>query len=851
MNLTHIYFNILTGTLLPIGFQDILAGEFMPLHQKHERGNVTHKKVKERHLPRRISPAFDTLEAMIMDDEYASHSRDYPRNTTCSFVGLRKPHVASRVSEDPQEQKCRLRFETPEECKEGIKYYGEPGNIKELKCDVSKAIEICRIERLNNTGNFDVFCDSRHCKGEDLHLGLLGSQTGMVDNWTVISDAKRLGQYLHDHISSSKFGASFALLKCEKSLVFQVLTLPKILERSTMSQRHKNINFNIIVEDSVSRRHFFRTLSQTASTMRNIIYKKSIPATVLEFEKVQSYDTTTKRNIQRLFSGTKYLRPNERDIIGIEDFFSLLKEFGYSTLFQEDNCWYDNWGTLLDLSYRTGHVKDQKERDKIWKEFVDLLEKTKRSDSVDDFGVTFLTCSVYAYLHTSNIFSARDFPNICFAGEHFSSFLLNYAKEYMMFNDNAAKPFLAYTHVITSHERSGRRIVNDDITLSKLLRQAAYMHNTVTILISDHGAKSTKFSSHTTQGRHEVFRPLLFMIIPHVVCDKLGPEAMNALVANQKRLIGIQDLGEALRAYLKPNTPELRGLFLPISLNRTCEQLDLDSDVLCLCDKMDKSISSKSRVLKWAAEFALGVLNNMIQDQFIAGLKTKRSGEIKSNFYGYGACQRYTGHEIGLARHQVAGQQEILAFTLFVQPFDRKTKEVFNVMVSFPVNQDEGISLDKFTRASSFNEYEQCADKNVNPKICTCRRSLKKTFKWRKRFIKNAASQHSFSLAPTGLVLDHPCLTIISRNKQNSLPSGRKQNAISTYEAFNACSYVTYNLTIDIKKFKRSRVSRKLPDTVTLFPRTMTFLITVKNAWRYGVFVPRFSFVKRTLSGRN
>ncbi len=114
---------------------------------------------------------------------------------------------------------------------------------------------------------------------------------------------------------------------------FSSLTLPKILQRSTTPHGHTKINFNIIVEDSLSRRHFYRTLSKTASTMRNIIYNKSIPATVLEFDKVQSYDTTTRANLRRLFSGTKYLG-HTHDVIGIEDFFSMLKQFGYSTLFQ-------------------------------------------------------------------------------------------------------------------------------------------------------------------------------------------------------------------------------------------------------------------------------------------------------------------------------------------------------------------------------------------------------------------------------------------------------------------------------------------------------------------------------------
>jgi hypothetical protein len=815
------------------------SSEFTLFHHKH--GDHTGKKVKVLQSHYNVSPALNTFEAMIQEDERGSHSRDFPTAATCPYVGLRKPPTTSSFPTDAQQPECRLKLHTSEDCKESMEYHGKPGDITEVKCDNSRAVEMCRIVRSNNSKEIDLVCDFKHCEGEPISVGLLGSQTGVVDNWTAIWDINNLRQYLNDHVSSSKFGSSFALLKCEHRHIFQVLILPKNL-RSMMSRQHQKINFNIIVEDSLSRRHFYRTLSKTALTMRNIIYNKSVPATVLEFEKVQSYDTTTRINLQRLFSG-KHSHPNT-DFIGIEDFFTHFKEFGYSTLFQEDSCWYDKWGSLLDLRYRTGRIKDGETRDKVWKEFVDLMKRTNRSDAIDDFGVTFLTCTVYAYLRVTNVYNPRHFPNVCFAGQHFTSFLLNYAKEYMMLNDNAVKPFLAYTHVITSHERSGHRVVNDDIALAKLLQQAAYMENTLTIFISDHGAKTTKFSSYTTQGRREVFQPLIFMIMPHAVSNKLGSKVMNALVANQKRLVGIQDLGDALRAYLNPIAPEQRGLFRFVSLNRTCEHLDLNSDVLCLCDKMDKSASNESFVVKWAAEFALGSLNNMVQDQFITDQKQKTS---KSYFHGYGACQRYIGVEIGLVRHVVADEMEILTFTLYVQPFDRKTKEAFDVKVSFPVTKQGGMSLDKFTRTTSFNEYEACADTNVNPKLCTCRSGKRKNLKWQNRFMKIASSQRSFSLAPHGLVLDHPCLVIFSRNHQIQLPGGRMQNAISTYEAFNACSSVTYELTIDIKKAKDSRMSRKLPHTVTIFPRTMTFLVTVKNFWKYGVFIPRFSFVKRTL----
>ncbi|XP_046852474.1 uncharacterized protein LOC124445762 isoform X1 [Xenia sp. Carnegie-2017] len=369
----------------------------------------------------------------------------------------------------------------------------------------------------------------------------------------MIADTNHLKKLLREHIFTSKFGSSFALLQCRKMGLYQVLALPKTLQSrpSLKSKRRKiKMNFNIIVEDSLSRAHFFRALWKSASTLRNIVYNNSIPATVLDFEMFQAHDNGTGKNVQRLFSGKKHWEKKE-DRIGVGDFFTFLKIHGYTTVFQEDNCWYDKWGSLLDLR-RRDRVKDHEERNLLWRDFVQLLKRTNVSKAIDDFGVTFLACSAYAYLQATNIYNSRRFPNACFAGQHISSLFLNYVEHFMTLNDNAATPYFSYTHVSTSHEPIGRRIANDDVTLSKLLHKAAFLKNTLTIFLSNHGSKSTEFASYSTQGKREIFRPFMFLIIPHKVGRNFDAEILNALVVNQKRLVGLQDLGEALKAYVSP-----------------------------------------------------------------------------------------------------------------------------------------------------------------------------------------------------------------------------------------------------------------------------------------------------------
>ncbi|CAB3984816.1 Sodium potassium calcium exchanger 5 [Paramuricea clavata] len=843
-----------------------------------------------------VFPTFETYEEMLQDDTHASKNRKFPVYSACTRQGLRKP-LARSMSKKSKVPKCRGRQLTPGDCTDVVKYFGEYGSVKAGQCDTNNAIKICTVSE----EEIQVSCDASPCKHKRISLGLFSHTIGKIE-WQLVRDINRLSVLLENRIMSSEFGRGFALLKCEDGQGIQVLTFPKRLDRmeAVQKQGKRRFNINIVLEDSLSRAHFYRTLLKTSSTFRDIIYNQSIPSTLLEFEKVQSYASSTYSNLQRLFISQKYwnskthcgyrikefLANNTKYCTyGVEEMFSRYKKAGYSTLLQEDNCWYDDWGSFLDPRKGLARVKNEKSRLSRWKDFVQIVKKSGRGQKVDDYGMSILTCDVYKNYKVTNPFSSRAVPNICFAGRHYGSFFLEYVKKYTELNDIAAQPFIAYTHLLTSHETNGRRIVNDDESLADLFYHAAHLRNTVTIFTSDHGAKATDFAAYTTQGRQEVFQPLLFIIIPHEVSKSLGPEAMNALVVNQNRLVGLEDLHHSLVSILdmdpniwathKEDHPEnwdlhpgsdkkkwvlhadphrdvnvgvtptrLRGLFKPVPLDRTCEQMKLRSDVLCLCEGMDKSVSNDSETVQWAAEFALGTLNNRIQKQYTTALRSKPEG-LASGFYGYGACQRYTGTGIMRARHTVAGLEQKLFFSLLAKPFIRKTEEIFDVQVSFAMkDKANGITLNDMIRVSPYNKYEKCTDKGVDPKLCACHADRRNNTLWRNELYLKTTTQENFKLKPRTQILDQPCLAIISRVRRNNIGAGRWQNAIETYEAVNACPDVTYKLTISFKKARKTQISLKYPKSVTLLPRTVTFLLTAKNEWKYGTFIPRFKFEK-------
>ena len=821
---------------------------------------------------------------MVEDDTHVSTSRSYPRNSICPYQGLRKP-VATNAFTQAQNSKCHRKSLTPSDCAEMVQYFGQYGSIKSGQCDTNNAVKICTVsgKKTDKIEDIQISCDVGPCNGKKVSLGLFSNTIGKI-KWRVVEDINRVSKLIKHHIVSSALAFGFALLKCGKCI--QIFIFPKILKQSKSSQnqgKKRPFNINIVVEDSLSRTHFYRTLLKTASAFREIIYNQSVPSTVLEFDKVQGHASTTYTVLQRLFTGEKYMTSKTNCEYGVEKFlandtkysctygfeemFNRYKRAGYSTLFQEDNCWFDVWGSFMEPRKRLSPVKNESTRLGRWKDFLKLVEKSGRGEAVDDYGISLLSCDIYQRYNATNPYSSKALPNVCFAGQHFSSLFLKYVKKYTEFNDMSAQPFIAYTHLLTSHDTDGKRIVNDDESLADLFHHAAHLRNTVTIFASDHGAKATRFAAYTTQGRQEVFQPLLFMIIPHEVTKLLGPDVMNALVVNQNRLVGFEDLYYSLVSILDNNSKistsntdtnklhkefntgllptRLRGLFKPISLNRTCDQIKLSSDVLCLCDGMDKSIPSSSETVQWAAEFALGTLNNRIQKQYTTALKSKPEGVHASSFYGYGACQRYIGMRIIRARHVVAGFKEKLFFSLLLKPYDRKTVEIFDVEVSFAMKQNaNGITLNNLIRVSPFNEYEKCADESVDPRLCACDADQQNNTQWRNELFSKAASQENFKLKSDTQIIDEPCLRIVSRVREHNVGGGKRQNVIETYEAVNECPDVTYKLSMYFEKMRSTRISLRHPSSVMLLPRTVTFLLTANNLWKFGNFVPTFKLKK-------
>ena len=244
---------------------------------------------------------------------------------------------------------------------------------------------------------------------------------------------------------------------------------------------------------------------------------------------------------------------------------------------------------------------------------------------MDKYGLTHFSCQVCLKYGKTNIYEDPD--KVCLNGKFFSSYFLDYIAslyEEIQHNDDAA-PMISYTHFNIGHVGfGGDRIRNIDSSLAEFLTRMAYNPYTVTVLLSDHGHTRTRFAK-TFEGRLELYDPLLFTVLPYYATKLLGRDRVAALVENQERLFTTADIYQALMSLHDPlksesRDPKVAGIFAILPGNRSCADLPLMPLTRCKCEGWDEEVATDNLPKhKWLAEFALGQLNNAIQEQYMKG----------------------------------------------------------------------------------------------------------------------------------------------------------------------------------------------------------------------------------------
>ena len=722
---------------------------------------------------------------------------------------------------------CRLPVARKEAC-------SFPAN---KSCNTSQ-VNLCRMEKTPR-GYPKVECHTTSCGSADIiSVGFIDPRDGSL-SWRHFSFLQDVEKALNNYIQSAPAidYFPFAFLRCDEfwnpTAKTQLFLLPPrgaTAEKSRDKFHVNAINVNIMLIDSVSRPHFFRSLPQTVNAFRSINANTS--ALVLDFELFHSIKHRTYENINALFSG---------ELLDIDPFadpapvkadvmFNKFKSLGYQTMWQEDLCWTYEWGLVRDLKVMNQSLPLKE----IWHNLTSALKK----NSIDFTGITHSSCEVYKTFGASEPFHGPS--NICYGGNHyhhlFLNFLENFLQEVNMNSDK--KPLFSFSMLNVGHEESGLRIQTFDEGLANFVQNLSTDPNTLSIILSDHGNTYGAFPT-TVQGRFEVFQPHLYIIIPNHVQNLLGKKRVLTLKQNQQRLVSIIDLHHTLMAVASDigskGLQQHLGLFEPISRNRSCEDLQLPSSSLCICQGWDTKVHANS-FHSIIAEFVLGQLNENIQTQFLQNIQTKRPVS------GFGACERLKGERVDNVREKRNGETLTVSLDIYVQ-----SEELFFATVQVIT---EGVlikmKLVQYTRFSAYGIYQSCADKGVDIRLCVCGQGTTEHYSTTQTYLKSASRatfattrkpstpkwQHYGSVFDSVTRADKMhknCLFILLREHKSGV----------VMEAANSCSFVTYSIEVHLL-LSNMQGSERTPIRKELGAGAIHFLIalipldaSINWSWKY------------------
>ena len=732
---------------------------------------------------------------------------------------------------------CRLPVVRKEACSFAKSIFTmNPAN---QSCNTSQ-VNLCRMEKTPR-GSPKVECHTTSCGSSDIiSVGFIYPRDGSLSwrHFSFLQDVeKALNKYIQSAPAIDYF--PFAFLRCDEfwnpTAKTQLFLLPPrgaTADKSRDKFHVKAINVNIMLIDSVSRPHFFRSLPQTVKAFRSINANTS--ALVLDFELFHGIKHRTFENINALFSGElldidQFVNPVP---VKADVMFNKFKSLGYQTMWQEDLCWTYEWGLVRDFKVMNQSLPLKE----IWHNLTSTLKK----NSIDFTGITHSSCEVFKNFGVPEPFHGPS--TICYGGKHYHHLFLNFLENFLqeVNMDSDKKPLFSFSMLNVGHEESGLRIQTFDEGLANFVENLGTDPNTLSIILSDHGNTYGAFPA-TMEGRFEVFQPHLFIIIPNRVQNLLGKNRVLTLQQNQKRLVSIIDLHYTLMAVASDigskGLQQHLGLFEPISRKRSCEDLQLLSSSICICQGWYTKVQANS-FHYIIAEIVLGQLNGKIQTQFLENIQTKRPVS------GFGSCERLKGERFDNVREKRNGEILTVSLDMYVQRQELFSATVQVIMESVLIK----IKLVQYTRFSEYGIYQSCADKGVDLRLCICGQRKTKHYSTTQTYLKSV-SRETFATTkepPTpkwqhyGSVFDS--VTIADEMHKNCLfILLREHKSGVVMEAANSCSFVTYTIEVHFS-LSNMQVSERTPVCKEVGPGAIHFLIAVipldpgiNWSWKYTV----------------
>lgn len=792
--------------------------------------NSSHVATKVLPTPQETAPFKGYVLEKAMESIPFDERKTFPKELPCPRLSLR--HLKHATVSNTT---CRHHKPKTKDCTQANKAYKRRTKLR--KCKGDKPIQDLCVFRERWRSSSDMMinarCDLSPCGEHPVHLIPIDNDFGILasmEKWLEFSSAETLENYLPGFVAKhSIFGLQFCYLRCRKPrakvFIKQILSFPPIMGNVTSSYSDDLINFNFINLKSVSRSHFYRSLPKTIQTMRRIVRNThNNNATVLDYEMLQSTAPDSYHSIKGFLSGMDGLENEEKHEYGISWFYGSLKSKGYYTVLQDDSCWYDEWGTIFsNYVYQNKTPNTLVQFAQQWDYFNDLI----RSSNVDDMGLSNTACDVYKQYKSTNQLKEK---TVCFSGKPYTDYFLNYTTNLLEVNreSHRKRPIFSFTNLGVGNEISGTRIRQIDDSLAHYVKVLAQDDDTLTVIFSDHGPKSTKHSLYSMEGRKEMYDSVLFVILPKKVAEKLQFHKTHALITNQDRLVTTVDLHDAVLhsiGAVPTYNPESQGIFSEIPKDRDCTDLIMKPTAICKCEHWYRIYPDNHVPFTWLAELGLGEINNAIQEENLSA----------NNDAGFAKCQRLVGHSFRKIRYRKEENQQVVTMDIFVKP----QMEIFEVQVKYPVNPlgntRDSIEVSALRRVSSFSIYKECKDKDVPLDLCICKVTHHSNdWKWievqsKHDMLQVIARGKSFGSKLSIKNLHGNCLLLLRR---------KHDERTEVYEIANICKDKTYHIRLAGRSKTRSITSRNLPLSKILQPFTVHFLFSVYHLQKpYGFYV--------------
>ena len=827
---------------------------------KSAEGNVSSETSSKRTLEA-IKPASNKRDNQKEVEKLLGHTSSdeyFPVDTICPYLGLRKEPYIRLTNSLPKNHYCDLRQPSVEECQKATRDYEVESPA--LRCEEPTEKDLCTITdkyRSNTNAQVKVRCDIRRC-GNPVYVVSLDPETGQLEeqgNWQKFTSITEIeGKLPSAIIRDSQSGFNFCLVQCVRNntsqLIRTVLSFPPVLGVTNSHDRKPvNLDINVMVLNSVSRAHFYRSLPETVATIRNVVYDNSIMASALDFEFLQSPGPAMAPDLRIHLSRKNGETPTQNSEISA--LLAELKKLGYHNILQTDQCWYDKEPITTELQSKMETEGATEEFRKQWTYVQSMAMK-----HADDTGMTYLACEVKTKYSLPNQLDGNRSKASCINGRYLFNFIFDHIEKTRQAKrvSKTTTPYFFYTYLTLSRDKLGAGIKQIDKQLSTFLNNMALDENSVTVVTSDHGPTTTKYSLDSVEGRYEIYDPILFIIIPKGVALKLGKQVMEALVKNQHRLVSLSDLRNTLVSMANLEQRHLasradRGLLAEIPENRTCKDIGVDVGALCKCRGWETWFPDNDPRFTWVAEFALGELNNKLQDS----TKTlKFSNKINDR------CERLVGYAFEKIHNSKKSTPFVLSLDLIAHP----GRQVFETHVQLPTHflsearetlspsqvKEDSIKIIRFRRAGHSQGFITLAESGV---AFDCLKDVhelqnntrkKRDFlaadgKYNEDILKMAHHSKHFSSRPIIQVLDRrdKCLLLIKRMHSNQT---------LVFEASNICVDNTFVMKLDMinRSEEDAFITARLPMIVQLAPGTYRFLLSAYQPRGVINWKPKIAF---------